>query len=116
MAALTRLALLPNVPTLHESGFPGFESSTAYGLLAPAGTPEPIINKLHGELVKIIKSPESVKRLEGVGAIPVANSPAEVRRGEPEGRGEVGQDHPREQHQGGLSRQAIFTPASSPSA
>ena len=76
-AALTRIALLPNVPTLHESGFKGFESSTAYGLLAPAGTPKPIINKLHDELVKIVKSPESVKRLESVGAIPVANSPAE---------------------------------------
>ena len=75
VASLTRLALLPNVPTLNESGFPGFESSTSYGLIAPAGTPRPIINKLHGELVKIIKSPESVTRLAGVGAIPVASTP-----------------------------------------
>ena len=75
VAAMTRLALLPDVPTLNESGFPGFESSTYYGLLAPAGTPRPIINKLHGELVKIIQSPESVARLAGVGAVPVANTP-----------------------------------------
>lgn len=75
VAAMTRLALLPDVPTLNESGFAGFESSTYYGLLAPAGTPRPIINKLHGEMVKIIQSPESVARLAGVGAIPVANTP-----------------------------------------
>lgn len=75
VAAMTRLALLPNVPTLNESGFAGFESSTYYGLLAPARTPRPIINKLHGELAKIIHSPESVARLAGVGAIPVANTP-----------------------------------------
>ena len=75
VAAMTRLALLPDVPTFNESGFPGFESSTYYGLLAPAGTPRPIINKLHGELVRIIQSPESVARLAAVGAIPVANTP-----------------------------------------
>jgi tripartite-type tricarboxylate transporter receptor subunit TctC len=75
VAAMSRLTLLPDVPTFNESGFPGFESSTYYGLLAPAGTPRPIINKLHGELVKIIQSPESVARLAGVGAVPVANTP-----------------------------------------
>ena len=75
VCALTRLPLFPNVPTLNETGFPGFESSTYYGLLAPAGTPRPIINRLHAELVKIIKSPESLKRLASVGAIPVANTP-----------------------------------------
>ena len=75
VAAMTRLALLPDVPTLNESGFAGFESSTYYGLLAPAGTPRPIIDKLHRELVKIIRSPESVTRLASVGAVPVANTP-----------------------------------------
>lgn len=75
VAAMTRLPLFPDVPTLNESGFAGFESSTSYGLLAPAGTPRPIVDKLHSELVKIIKSPESTARLAGVGAIPVANTP-----------------------------------------
>ena len=75
VAAMTRLPLFPDVPTLNESGFAGFESSTSYVLLAPAGTPRPIINKLHGDLVKIIKSPESMTRLAGVGAIPMANTP-----------------------------------------
>ena len=64
VAAMTRLALLPDVPTLNESGFPGFESSTYYGLLAPAGTPRPIINKLHGELVKIYTSGSFLDRFE----------------------------------------------------
>ena len=66
---------LPDVPTFDESGFAGFQAITFYGLYAPAGTPRPIINKLHDELVKIIKAPESVARLVGIGAIPVANTP-----------------------------------------
>jgi tripartite-type tricarboxylate transporter receptor subunit TctC len=75
VCSLSRLALFPEVPTLHESGFPRFESSSFYGLLAPAGTPRPIINRLHAELVKIIQSPESLERLASVGAFPVANTP-----------------------------------------
>ena len=71
----TRLPVLPDVPTLNESGFANFESSSFYGLLAPAATPRPIIDKLYTELARIIKSPESMERLAGVGAIPVANTP-----------------------------------------
>ena len=72
---LQRMEALPDVPTFDESGFAGFQAITFYGLYAPAGTPRPIINKLHDELVKIIKAPESVARLVGIGAIPVANTP-----------------------------------------
>ncbi len=75
IAAMDRLAIFPQVPTLNESGFVRFTSSTYYGLLAPAGTPRPIINKLHGEVVKIVKSPESLERLANVGAFVVANMP-----------------------------------------
>lgn len=75
VASTTRLPLLPNVPTLHDNGFPNFESSTYYGLLVPAGTPRPIINRLHAELVKIVRSPESLERLASVGAVAVANTP-----------------------------------------
>lgn len=75
VAATSRLQLLPDVPSLHESGYPNFESSTYYGLLAPAGTPRPIINKLHAEVVKIIRAPDSQERLANVGAMPVANTP-----------------------------------------
>jgi tripartite-type tricarboxylate transporter receptor subunit TctC len=92
VAALKRLTLFPDVPTLNESGFPGFESSTAYGLLAPAGTPRAIINKLHGELAKIILSQASLTQLASVGAFPVANTPeqfAEYNRKEVEKWGKI---------------------------
>jgi tripartite-type tricarboxylate transporter receptor subunit TctC len=75
LCAMSRLSLFPDVPTLNESGFPRFESSSYYGLLAPAGTPRPIINRLHAEVVKIIKSPESQERMASVGAFPKANTP-----------------------------------------
>ena len=50
-------------------------SSNFKGLMAPAGTPRPIIDKLHGELVKIIHSPENTARMEVAGSIPVGNTP-----------------------------------------
>ena len=58
----TRSAILPDVPTLDESGLAGFEDTTFNGLFAPAGTPAPIINRLHTELTKILQSPELVKQ------------------------------------------------------
>jgi tripartite-type tricarboxylate transporter receptor subunit TctC len=57
----TRSPILPNVPTLDESGLKGFEDSTFNGLFAPAGTPPQIINKLHQEVSKILQSPALVK-------------------------------------------------------
>lgn len=77
VAAPTRLAIFPDMPTFDEVGVKNVENGSLYGLLAPAGTPKPIIAKLHAELVKVIKSPESVARLQSVGAMPVANTPAE---------------------------------------
>ncbi len=63
----TRSAILPDVPTLDESGLTGFEDTTFNGLFAPAGTPAPIINRLHTELTKILKSPELVKQFMAKG-------------------------------------------------
>jgi tripartite-type tricarboxylate transporter receptor subunit TctC len=74
-ASAKRLSTLPDVPTFDESGFPGFDSSNFKGLMAPAGTPRAIINKLHAELVKIIHSPETVARMAASGSIPVGNTP-----------------------------------------
>jgi tripartite-type tricarboxylate transporter receptor subunit TctC len=74
-ASSKRLGTLPDVPTIEESGFPGFESSNFKGLMAPAGTPRSIINKLHAELVKIVQSPDSVARMTASGSIPVGNTP-----------------------------------------
>jgi tripartite-type tricarboxylate transporter receptor subunit TctC len=75
VAAKERLAILPDLPTFPEIGYPDVLSGSFYGLLAPAGTPRPIIDKLHAELARIIHSPESVKRLAEVGAFPVAAKP-----------------------------------------
>jgi tripartite-type tricarboxylate transporter receptor subunit TctC len=77
VAATERLKLLPDLPTFAELGYPGIISGSFYGLLAPAGTPRPIIDKLQVELAKIIRSPESIERLASVGAFPVANTPEE---------------------------------------
>jgi tripartite-type tricarboxylate transporter receptor subunit TctC len=77
VAAKERLAVLPDLPTFGEVGFPEVLSGSFYGLLAPAGTARPIIEKLHAELARIIRSPESVARLAEVGAFPVASPPAE---------------------------------------
>jgi tripartite-type tricarboxylate transporter receptor subunit TctC len=77
VCALARLPLFPDVPTLDESGFKGFQSSTYYGLLVPAGTPRPIVDRMHAEVVKLVRSPESIERLASVGAMPVANTPEE---------------------------------------
>lgn len=74
-AGMKRLTTLPDVPTLDESGFPGFDSSNFKGLMAPAGTPQPIITRLHGELVRIIHSPENIARMEAAGSVPVGNTP-----------------------------------------
>lgn len=70
-----RLGTLADVPTIIEQGFPGFDSSNFKGLMAPAGTPRPIINKLHDELVKIVHSAENVARMEAQGSLPVGNTP-----------------------------------------
>jgi tripartite-type tricarboxylate transporter receptor subunit TctC len=68
---------LPNVPTVAEQGFPGFEASGWMGMLAPAGTPKPIIDKLNKELVAALRSEEMSKFLANQGFSVIANSPGE---------------------------------------
>ena len=77
-AAEKRIAVLPDLPTFAELGYPDFNSGSYYGLLAPAGTPKAIIRKVQADLVKLIHSPESVARLASVGAFPVASTPEEL--------------------------------------
>ncbi|HEY9280177.1 MAG TPA: tripartite tricarboxylate transporter substrate binding protein [Eoetvoesiella sp.] len=67
VTSLTRLPLLPDVPTLAESGLPGFESYNWQGVIAPAGTPEPIVQKLNAAFNKILKKPEVIKAFEATG-------------------------------------------------
>ena len=69
---------LPDVPTVAESGVPGFENVTWHNVVVPAGTPKAIVRRLNEELVKIVRSPEVKERLEGQGLTPVGSSPEEV--------------------------------------
>ena len=72
-----RAAALPNVPTLEELGYKGYQASTLLGLLAPAGTPKPVIAKLNAGVRKIMDSPVVAERFRGLGANPGASSPEE---------------------------------------
>jgi tripartite-type tricarboxylate transporter receptor subunit TctC len=75
IASTQRISILPDVPTLAESGYPGFESASWYGLAAPARTPVKIINFLHGTTVKVLADADIVARLAVDGASPVGNTP-----------------------------------------
>lgn len=73
----TRSAAAPELPTIAEAGFPGAESTSWTGILVPAGTPAPVIAKLHGAFVKALQFPDVVARLSADGAAPVGNSPTD---------------------------------------
>ena len=73
----TRAAALPDVPTMAESGYPNFEATAWFGLLAPAGTPQPIVDRLNREIVAVLKSPDIEQRLSAMGATVVADKPEE---------------------------------------
>jgi tripartite-type tricarboxylate transporter receptor subunit TctC len=77
VAAPARLAALPDVPTAAEAGLPGLDVVLYYGLLAPAGTPRPIVERLNRELRAIVTSDEFKKRMIADGGGPVASTPEE---------------------------------------
>lgn len=66
-----RSAVLPGVPTVAESGYPGFEASVWYGFVAPAGLPKPVLTQLHAAVQKAIDSPEVREQLAAAGGIPL---------------------------------------------
>jgi tripartite-type tricarboxylate transporter receptor subunit TctC len=70
-----RLPLLPELPTVAESGFPGYEASSWYGILAPAHTPEPIVAKLNAEMARALAQPEMRATLLAEGAEPIGGTP-----------------------------------------
>jgi len=72
-----RSAELPNVPTLAEAGFPGFEMTTWYGLYVTAGTPKDVVARLQTEVARIIKLPDVQTRLKGLGGEPGNMTPAQ---------------------------------------
>ena len=71
-----RSAALPDVPTLAESGYPGFEASGWLGLVFPARTPPPVVNRIHQEAVAVLKLRETQAQLEDLGLDPETSSPA----------------------------------------
>jgi tripartite-type tricarboxylate transporter receptor subunit TctC len=77
VASLKRSSLLPDTPTFDESGLPGFEGVLHYGVLAPAGTPKDIVDKLSAELRKIVELDDVKKRIHAEGGDPMTSTPAE---------------------------------------
>ena len=68
---------LPELPTMIESGFPGFVSVLSIGLIAPAGTPPAIVEKIHQDAVKVVSDPDAKKKLAAIGMETVGDTPAE---------------------------------------
>src|SRR5579871_379469 len=77
ITSIRRSPLVPELPTMAEQGYPGFEAVPWFGLVAPAGTPQEIVDKLHAETVKTLALPEVRKKFDELGIEPVGNTPAE---------------------------------------
>jgi tripartite-type tricarboxylate transporter receptor subunit TctC len=77
VAGRARSGLLPDVPTVAESGLPGFEAAVRYGLLAPAGTPRPIVERINAELRAMVGSDETKSRIAAQGGEPLVTTPEE---------------------------------------
>ncbi len=78
VSSAKRLDSLPNVPTIAESGVPGFEVVSWQGIFVPAGTPKPVIDKLHAETMKILQTTEIQDRLKSLGMQPSSMTPEQV--------------------------------------
>jgi tripartite-type tricarboxylate transporter receptor subunit TctC len=75
VASANRISILPDLPTVHEMGFGGYENGSWYGLAAPARTPREIIRRLHEESVKVLRDPEILAGFARDGASAVGNTP-----------------------------------------
>jgi tripartite-type tricarboxylate transporter receptor subunit TctC len=74
-----RSSLAPDIPTIAESGFPGFEADTWYGVVAPARTPEPIVTKINGDINQLLKSRDLQTLFAEQGAEPAGGTPQAFR-------------------------------------
>ena len=72
-----RTSLAPELPTIAESGLPGFDISTWFGIFVPAGTPREVVERLHAEFTRALALPDVRERMLSLGAEPVGNTPAE---------------------------------------
>ena len=77
VSGLQRSVLLPAVPTVAESGVPGYEVNVWFGMQVPAGTPKPVVDRLNRDIVQLLKEPDVVSRFRDQGVEVVASSPAE---------------------------------------
>ena len=75
----TRSPILPDVPTMAEAGVPGFNATLWVGFMAPAGTPKPIVDKLHDEITKILRRPDIKQAWEKTGATPIVMTQPEFK-------------------------------------
>jgi tripartite-type tricarboxylate transporter receptor subunit TctC len=71
----TRISMLPDIPTAAEGGVPGIEVSSLFGVLVPAGTPKPVVDRLNAEIQKILATPEAQAQLLDQGAYAVQTTP-----------------------------------------
>ncbi|WP_048441642.1 tripartite tricarboxylate transporter substrate binding protein [Caenimonas sp. SL110] len=77
VASAQRLPSIPDVPAIAET-YPGFEVTAWFGMVAPAGTPEPIVRRLNDAFQAVLKNPEVVKKLEDLGALPAGGPPSDL--------------------------------------
>jgi tripartite-type tricarboxylate transporter receptor subunit TctC len=79
VSSLNRVPLVPELPTIAESGYPGYHATTWVGIVAPAGTPKAIVNKLNQAVVKAMQLPDVQKRFADLGLIIIGSTPEELR-------------------------------------
>jgi tripartite-type tricarboxylate transporter receptor subunit TctC len=85
VTSATRTPILPDVPTIAEAALPGYEATPWFGVLAPAGTPKEIIDRLNSEILAILGMPAVKERLLEQGAEPVGDAPEHFAEVEPVG-------------------------------
>lgn len=77
ITSIRRWPLAPDLPTMEEVGYAGFEAVSCWGLLAPSGTPSEVLDKLYGETVDALAMPDVRRKFDELGLDPVGNSPSE---------------------------------------
>jgi tripartite-type tricarboxylate transporter receptor subunit TctC len=77
VSSLRPMPSMPELPPVSEGGVPGYETSTWNGVMVPAGTPQPVVARLHAELVAVLRSPEIRKSFEEQSLVVVGNTPEE---------------------------------------
>jgi tripartite-type tricarboxylate transporter receptor subunit TctC len=91
VTSAARSPLLPDVPAISEAGIPQFEATTKFALSAPAGTPKPVIDKLHGAVMGVLAETGLRDKLNGQGVELIGNTPEELRNGSEAERAKWGQ-------------------------